>query len=616
MPAIVQYESPIDSLTPSNLGPAALEQEARLQRVDYNEAGTAVGSGIAAAGNQYVAQVAKHQAFDELLTGGRLAANLLLNLSTQADEYAKAHPNDPAAQKDFLDNTVEPALAKFQEGFNTPGGRNYGLQQADMIRSHLFNKTSAILSTQAMDNVVSTTGETANTFATAASEHPEDLDATLVMQKQQLDAIAKDGNSNMSADDASKINTTYAAEKLNGTTVAGLTARAYANPQKFLDDQAAGKLDKYSQYLKAGEFEQLTRIAQEKLKSDASDAASGARAQKAADDAAFDKAAVTQAAGMAIKAPDGTVSYKNTWDMVYGASPDALIHQPGVTPEKLRAAKAAYDATNKQAAGGTPVVDDPAVWSDLMTRARMPSNAPNALSNYDVDLAVSNKYISGKSGVELKALVRDRDPTKAVDEKYYDAVLKDIAKPMIWPNAASSGAPPAVSSAQGQRWIQFQQDFRTVYEAKRGQGLSAQDLLNPGSKDYIFNTFRIKDYIIDPLSTDYGVTSPKTIIPPVGESFPTQKQLDPTARTAVEGYTNANTSLTNFLSGADFGQAPGDPVQAPDTFTGSAATGNTAPPSADDRAAQLRAATGADNSAPAVVYKPGMSMDDLANQVK
>ena len=157
MPQIAEYTSPVTGLRPSETGVEATAQMARRVGAFYNQAGAEkiatgreIGSGVEALGNAAL-QAEEHR---EISHGAATFAQINDNLTQQWNDTAKtADPNDPNVAAKFRQDTLEPALDQFKEGFATERGQQWAEARVDSLRSHMFEKTSADMSSLAAESV-------------------------------------------------------------------------------------------------------------------------------------------------------------------------------------------------------------------------------------------------------------------------------------------------------------------------------------------------------------------------------------------------------------------------------------------------------------------------------
>ncbi len=185
MPNIREFNAPEGlGLRPSEVGPDSFAAAARRVNAAYNQVGDAlnqtgarIGSTIRDAG-QVALDYEDHR---EISAGAASAAQLQDNLTQQWNNTIKtADPNDPAVASKFREEVLEPALEKFQSGFNTEGSQRFAEQKIEALRNHFFEKTSADMSTMAgiavRKNVQDSITHMSNTAITDPSSVPALLD--------------------------------------------------------------------------------------------------------------------------------------------------------------------------------------------------------------------------------------------------------------------------------------------------------------------------------------------------------------------------------------------------------------------------------------------------------
>lgn len=142
---IAQYNSPIDKLQPSEVGAEALARAGRTIGGLYSEAGNDYRRTI----DQVGGQINAHEALVETTQGAAVLAAMHNNFTTQwQSTLVHADPNDKSIQGTFLDNTVEPQLQQFEDGFVTKEGQEWAAGQANQMRQHYAETTSGDMSTR------------------------------------------------------------------------------------------------------------------------------------------------------------------------------------------------------------------------------------------------------------------------------------------------------------------------------------------------------------------------------------------------------------------------------------------------------------------------------------
>jgi hypothetical protein len=171
-------------INPSETGINATAAAARRIGSSYREAadatgdlGQRIGSAIRTVGDVAV----KFEDHREISAGAAKFAELQDNLTQEWNKRAKeADPNDPTVAQKFREEVVEPALENFSGGFNTENSMRFAEQKVEHLRTHMFQKTAADMSTLAgiavRKNIADSTTAMTNTAITDPSSVPTLLD--------------------------------------------------------------------------------------------------------------------------------------------------------------------------------------------------------------------------------------------------------------------------------------------------------------------------------------------------------------------------------------------------------------------------------------------------------
>lgn len=200
---------------------------------NYNEAGSAIdkagaqiGSGIAVAGEAYV----KYQEHKEISKGAVAFAQLQAALSREWNDRAKAaDPNDPSTGPEFHEKILEPSFERFSGVFRTQGGVQWAERHVDALRSHMYEKTAADMSTLAGHAAVVNQTQTVNAFSTAVMEDPSSLKATMHMYASTTADLAA-SMPNITATQAAKFKEELQQKGLEAIVKAGVYGAIQKNP--------------------------------------------------------------------------------------------------------------------------------------------------------------------------------------------------------------------------------------------------------------------------------------------------------------------------------------------------------------------------------------------------
>lgn len=271
--AIRQYESPISSIRPSEVGVEATAAAARRAGGFFSQSAAALralGSETAAAGEQTARMVgssirdagaaavdyAQHR---EIAHGAAADAGLTDKLTNAWNDTVKnADPNDPTVAAKFREQVMEPELQKFGESFLTEGGQKFAEQRVERLRNHLFEKTSADMATLAGAAVTDNIRTIANTRSNTAVNDPSAVPHLLsTIDADVNDVIASSPNLKGAAATKARIELT---EKMREQIV---KSGALSAIQKSGDPEATATAwtSKYPEYVNGAEALQFAKFA-------------------------------------------------------------------------------------------------------------------------------------------------------------------------------------------------------------------------------------------------------------------------------------------------------------------------------------------------------------------
>jgi hypothetical protein len=278
MANITQYENPITGLQPDERGIDANLQSARRAGAFFNQAAQAtetvgnqvarnIGSTIRDAGNAAV-DYAQHQ---EISHGAAAYAGLNDQLTQAWNQTAKtADPNDPTVAQKFREETLEPALEKFGQGFLTEGGQKWAETRVDSLRNHMFEKTAADMGTLAGDAVSVNVKTMANSMSNTAMSDPSSVPHLLDSIDSSVGAMV-DSSPNIKG-----VVAQGAKIKLTETMREAIVkAGAIGAIQKSADPEAEAEKwgARYPEYINGAELKQLGSAARQQMRADRIDRA-------------------------------------------------------------------------------------------------------------------------------------------------------------------------------------------------------------------------------------------------------------------------------------------------------------------------------------------------------
>lgn len=254
-------------INPTEIGINATAAAARRIGSSYREAadaygdiGQRVGSTIREVGDIAV----KYEDHREISAGAAKFAELQDNLTKQWNETAKtADPNNPAVAKEFRDKVMDPALEKFQSGFNTERSQAFGEQKVEALRTHMFEKTSADMSTLAgiavRKNISDATTSMSNTAITDPSSVP-----TLLGQVDHTIQGVVGSSPTLRATDAARVSS----EVSDATKKAIVQSGAIGAIQKSGNPEATAEewIKKYPDYISGADAKSLASNARQQIR--------------------------------------------------------------------------------------------------------------------------------------------------------------------------------------------------------------------------------------------------------------------------------------------------------------------------------------------------------------
>jgi hypothetical protein len=287
---IAQYTSPIDQLHPEEVGAEALARAGRGIGAQYNQIGADYQNAIDRVGQPVAKIIDNHETMTDISEGSASLAAMRNNFTTQWNQMAaKLDPNDKSIQGTFLDNTVEPKLQEWQNGFSTEKGQQWALAQADAMRAHMNDKTSADMSSRAGAAVVENMKTTLNQLSDTARKDPSSMDASIGQVDALIAAAKANNNGNLTPEQIDRM-TDLSHDMKNEIVKSGIQGLADVNPQAAV---AAINSGKFSNYISGTEGDQLTKysegITRMKLEDQQRAYEQQQRVQKQAEDATANK---------------------------------------------------------------------------------------------------------------------------------------------------------------------------------------------------------------------------------------------------------------------------------------------------------------------------------------
>jgi hypothetical protein len=381
MPNIRQFNDPIQGLRPDDKGAQATVMAARHVEGVYQQAGEAIGGGIAALGDEYV----KQKSFQDISHGLATSPEMQTGLTSQWNQVAKTtDPNDHSVAEKFLNETVEPALTQWESGFTTEQGRTWATEHAAQIRQHFSEKTAADQSTLAGAAAVDNYKRMVTGLSNGALQDPTNVNTALGSLDAGIAALIAH-NPNATPELASKMATELRDEGRKEIFKGGFIGMARGNPDQAIDALVKGY---GSTDLDATEREQLYGFAASQKRQMVSDQRAQTEMQKQANEQDF-KVKMSALTGQMFAADGSLVIPPNFHQNLL-----ALSLHPGADPAAIRAAGDAgvhaIELANTRALQPT----NPATWRDLTSRIGAQDGTPGSLTHAMVDRQFADGNLS------------------------------------------------------------------------------------------------------------------------------------------------------------------------------------------------------------------------------
>jgi hypothetical protein len=272
VPNITEYNSPVDTLRPTETGIDAVTQAARRAGAFFNQAGAAtkevgdegsrqIQGAIDNAGKVAV-DFEDHQqishgaaAFAQFTEDQTKAWDNKIKGYTDADGvvHPPANPNDPALASSFMSG-MEDNFNDLRKGFWTEKSQQWAEAHIEQLRNHFQTKTAADMGQLAADAVSVNYKQTANALSNTAMMSPDAVPDLIGQAKNGIAGIIS------SSPNLKGVAASSATTKLTEATIEQITkAGAIGAIRKSGDPEATANewSQKYPQYINGAETKQL-----------------------------------------------------------------------------------------------------------------------------------------------------------------------------------------------------------------------------------------------------------------------------------------------------------------------------------------------------------------------
>jgi hypothetical protein len=214
----------------------------------------------------------------QINAGADHGASLFANLTDSWNQtLSTADPHDPSVAKKWREEQLAPALDQFQQGFTTEKSQQWASHFANTMRTHMFEKTEAGMSSLAGIAVSTTVNNLGTKLSNLAVNDPTSVDASLNMVDHSIDGVIA-ANPNLKGEASARVRLEVG-EKIKKQIIESGARGAIANSSD-PDAAAAAWTDKYSDYINGADALTLARAAKTQRSADFTDQERSRRIEK------------------------------------------------------------------------------------------------------------------------------------------------------------------------------------------------------------------------------------------------------------------------------------------------------------------------------------------------
>lgn len=476
MPNIREFDNKVDGLTPSDRGAQSAILVARHTEAQYAQAGHAIGTGIAEAGDAYTTARFNQEVSQGFATKDQMWANFTTRWNAL---NATADPNDPAVGDSFRQNEIHPVVEKWVESFGTEPGRKWAEAQAEQLETHFRDKIMADRANASGVAQVTNLHDSVVSLSNGVREDPETLPVAMGSLDAHIEAIALAHGGTLGEEWLGKLRGETRTELRTMLAQSAVEGTARKDPDKAMADLAAGK---YNAYLDGTHQDALFGKALEQKHANDQDAYhQHVMNREQEKDAANAEMTALYAQGIG-KGPNGS------WAPPPGYQSSLLDiirrHPTGVNMSEAHAAQNMVSTYVEDQASGKLVVSDPGTYGDFTNRMTIPPGQPGALTKAEIYQAAADHKLSMHDASVLT------DTIDKVQSDPNEKALQQTMKAFFDGQKGFVQGTMAVPSATAQRrFYEFKVAIGNAVAFEKEHGKTApeiqRDLFDPQSKNYV-----------------------------------------------------------------------------------------------------------------------------------
>ena len=519
MPQIEVYSPPSSGqveLHPADFGERSTVQMARNTRVEAEQAGARVKAGVGeiaqAAGN-----IVKQYQHTDITQGMSRFATTINSLHDAATAFMK-DPNldlsDPNLMQKFMDQHYEPAMDAVRSGINTQAGMDAFNEHYNEYTTHFRQQFQTDLSTIAgIHNDAGIENYMAQT-SNLIQKNPSALGPALATIDSTMRAMVS-SNPNISAPDQQKSLDKYgraARQQFEESALYSVMRTNTGAAQALLD---SGELKDVDGMKANMALKQMRSI-------DLQNAAAGRAITEFNERQANDHAMAQTVEHIGVLAQQARAGDSDALAKLRDLSTNILVEGPKMGMKGTSAYQSSQMAldTLHHIASRSDVITDQGTLSTVNQQITDP-NGPQI----GVDDIISLKRAGKLSEADANDAVRDIQTIKSDPSvlSSFQEFHKDVLQfqPLI-----ANANPTSALGAEGlgiSRSREFENDHFKMFKDGLGKGLSAQDMLDATSKNYIFKD--LQDYMVTPAQEQTQFGKSFTLGEPGAPMVPTSVRL-------------------------------------------------------------------------------------------
>ena len=514
MANIIEYNGPSNpQLQPNDMGERALVQSARATHLFGDEQAAKIKGGfsaLAGAADTIVKQY-EHTDVTSAMSNFATTNNQLHDASNAYLKDPNLDISDPNLASKFMEQQYEPAMQKVRDGIKTQAGMDAFNSHYNEFTTHFTQKLHQDISTMAGIHADAAINNYVVQQSQLATQDPSAIKPIMATWDSTIKSMIS-SSPNISPEDAEKIQDKFAQVGKNKIQEAALGSLMLKDPGAAKAALDAGEFPDVNGLQANMAIKQMDTMARQ-------NAASGRAMQRFAEEERNDQMmgkTVSQIGSLAKAAQQGDpTAMAKLRDM----STQILIDGPksGMKGTTSYQAHEMINQTMAKLSQKIDVTTDPASLADVNAKMLDPSG-PQVTASDIVKLNLEGKLSDADTHERVGQLgLMKSDPATQSYMQQFGEATKDFETII----KGSIGTPADVPGLGTYRYKEFLNDHLKAFQQGLNAGLKPTDMLDQGSKNYIFKD--LNDYMTAPLQEE-------TVF---GKSFNLGDQTHPVVPTSV-----------------------------------------------------------------------------------